>query len=526
MDFENLLARIRSGASVRSSELLPYLCLEKREERCHANLRLAGAYAETSNFEQARVFIIRAWVLSRFSEDILPLYIKIHLGLNDIDSIRGAYKRLGMIESSKGNVVGALKYFNQWQYAYASHQKLDKYQYDFDILERIEQMAKPWRFKKNVHAKPADGRKIRLAYLMFGMTHMNSVLVKINRMLARYHDKERFDVACFVPEPKSAVYGWPQARENIKLMAGYNCDVIVAPFSSSDLKRLQGVAQQIYDYKPDILITNAALAEFEHYFIASLRPAPLIIGLIQGPPPQFAAPTLDWCISWSKHPLIDAPCNCSLVHIGLDLPDRTAIRPYAKKALDIPEGSRILMSAGRYAKFQDHGFWKAISNILYRFPDLYYVAVGVSREELSFLNELLPLAVKERIKLLGWKEDCLSIFCLADVVIDTYPSGGGHVLIDAMALGIPFVSFENNYMKNFDQTDWSVADEFVDIPELIATRGDFKQFEAIISRLIEDKEYRRKMGNLCKEQIHRTMGNPGESVKRFEETLLKIIGQK
>jgi hypothetical protein len=523
MDFENILAGVRSGAPVKSSDVLPYLCLEKSEERCRANFRLAEAFAETNNFEQARVFITRAWILSRFSTDVLPLYIKIHSGLNDIDSIRGAYKRLGMVESSKGNVVGALKYFNQWQYAYASHQKLDKYQYDFDVLERIEQMSEPWRFREYSHSKPVGNIKIRLAYLMFGMTDLNSVIVKINCMFAKYHDKERFKVAFFVPDPKSSVNNSPQGRSNIKLLREYGCDVTTAPYSTNDLNRLLAVARQIYDFEPDVLITNVLLAYFEHYFIASLRPAPCVVGLLQGPPPQFAAPSLDWCISWSKHPLIDSPCDCSLVNLGLDLPDRSFVKPYSREDLELPQNSQVLMSAGRYVKFQERTYWEAILDILSRFPNLFYVAVGVSKEEVPFLDELVTNNMNNRIRLLGWREDCLNIMCLADVLIDTYPSGGGHVLIDAMSLGIPFVSFENNYLKEFDQTDWSVADEFVDIPELMVGRGDFDQFKNILSSLISDGIYREKMGKLCKEQIQLTMGNPDKGIRLIEDILVRVI---
>lgn len=527
-NFGKLIERIRTDDHVKSSELLPYLSLEHSEERCHANYRLAEAYLEIGNFRQAKVFIDRAWILSNFSVEILSLYIKIHSELNDIESIRNAYKRLGMVEASKGNIAKALKYFNLWQYTYAHHRKLDKYDYDFDILERVEQLAEPWQFKEYPRSEPLNSRKIRLAYLMYGMAQSNNVIVKINLMLAKYHDKNRFEIAFFVPEPFFLLYGlnWHQSRKNIKLLKGYNCDVIIAPSIASAEKRLLSVANQIYRYRPDILITNAMLAEMEHYFIASLRPAPLIVGLLQGPPQQFVSPIIDWGISWSKHPLIDSPCDSSLVHIGFDLPDRTSIKPYTKQALAIPDDSQILMSAGRHVKFQNRDFWKAILDILSRYPDLYYIAVGVSKEQVIFLDEISTSELSERIRLLGWREDCLSIFCLADIVIDTYPSGGGHVLIDAMALGIPFVSFENNYMQKFDQTDWSVADEFVSIPDLMINRGDFGQFKYAVSKLIDDKEYRSRMGGLCKERIHLSMSSPEKGVRTFEEHILKAIDKK
>jgi glycosyltransferase involved in cell wall biosynthesis len=526
MDFEGLLERIRSNEIVKPSELLPHLCLEERKERCHVNVRLAEAYSDIGNFRQARIFIQRSWMLSGFSPDILPLYINIHASLKDIDSIREAYKMQGMTEAARGNATNALRYFNQWQYAFVDHLRIDKYIYDFDILACIRRMAEPWRFREYVQEKPLSNRKIRLAYLMFGMLHSNSVLVKINCMLARYHDKERFDITFFVPDPKISIQKFEQAIETIDQLHGHHCDVILAPSSTNDLQRLRSLASKIFDYQPDILITSALLAEFEHYFIASLRPAPLIVGLIQGPPEQFAAPDMGWGISWSKHPLIDAPCDASLVHIGLDLPDRGSITPISKKELIIPDDVLIIMSGGRYVKFENLDFWKAVMDILSRHPDLYYVAVGVSREQLPFLDTLLTSDLSQRVMLLGWRKDVLNLFCLADVVIDTYPSGGGHVLIDAMALGIPIVSFENNYMRNFDQTDWSVADEFISIPELIVSRGDFEQFKNAVSRLIEDGGHRRRMGDLCKEQIRKKMGNPEKGVRDYEDVLTEIIKKK
>lgn len=522
MDFEDLLKRIREGSSISSSDLLPYLCLEDSEERCRINFKLAEAYSELGNFQQAKTFIGRSWILSKFSTDILPLYTKIHSALRDIESIREAYKRLGMIESSNGNIAEALEYFNLWQYAFADHEKIDKYEYDFDILERIQNMALPWRFEQYAPRGASGSREIRLAYLTFGMSHINSVLVKINRMFARYHDKSRFVVTFFVLETCRS----KQVAENIKLFENYNCDVKVARSGNNDLESLLTVGRQIYDYKADILITSALLAQFEHYFIACLRPSPIIVGLLQGPPPQFAAPCLDWSISWSKHPLIDSPCDCSLVKIGIDLPDMNSLSPYTKKDLNIPDDNQILLSAGRYVKFQDVDFWKAILDILCSFPKLYYVVAGVSKEQIPFLDNLLTPELVDRIKLLGWREDLLNILSLADVVIDTFPTGGGHVLIEAMALGIPFVSFQNNYMKKFDPTDWSVADEFVRAPELIVNRGDMQQFKSVLRKLIQDKVYRTEMGKLCKGQIDSSMGSPEKGVRKFESILLEIIERR
>jgi len=526
MDFKNLVSAIRKGRTPSSADFLPFLSTADRKKRGDINRELAEAFADAGNLVQAAVFVRRAWVLSDFSSAVLPIYLRIHAGLSDIDAIREAYKTLGMAAVERGDVAEALANFNQWHYAYANHLKVDRYTHDWDVLAGIRKMADPWRFGTYSQGGALNGRKIRLAYLVFGARHLNSVLVKINCMLARYHDRERFEVTFFIPDPKHLVYQSRHARQAIKQFQDYGARVFVPPAGFNLLKRLRAVASQIHETQPDMLITSAVLAEFEHYFIASLRPAPLIVGLIQGPPAQFAAPDLDWGISWSKHPLIDAPCNVSLVQIGLDLPTRETVTPYAKEDFQIPEQCRVIMSGGRFFKFENADFWKAVLGLLTKYADLHYVAFGVSRQQIPFLETLLTPDISSRVHLLGWREDSLRILTLADILVDTYPSGGGHILVDAMALGIPFVSFENNYMKNFDQTDWSVADEFVSIPELLVPRGDFGQFERTCAMLLDQDVYRCRMGKLCRELIHQSTGNPEAGVRRYEDVIMDILHKK
>ena len=525
INYQNILRRIRGGESVRPLELLPFLMAERRNERSRINADLARAYSEAGNFAQAKIFISRALNLSDFSKDLLDLYIEIHASLRDIESLRSIYKLLGLKACREGNINEALNCFNKWQYAYASHLKMDRFEADPEILRSVQALAEPIKFKHYYNGRRGNG-KLRIAYLIYGMTHHNSVLVKINRMFARYHDKQNFDVSFFIPDRRKLVLSMKEARQTVRYFMDNNCGVSIASHSISRLKRIKSIAKRIYDFQPDVLITSALLADFEHYFIASLRPAPVTIGLIQGPPDQFAAPDLDWAISWSKHPLIDAPCDCSLVKLGINLPERSLSRTANRSNFNINESCIVAMSVGRYVKFQDIGFWAAIIELLHSVDNLCYVVVGANREEIPVLNNLLHGEIESRIKLLGWRSDCLEIMQMADIIIDTYPSGGGHVLVDAMALGIPFVSFENDYMQKYDQTNWSVADEFTQITELIVPRSDFKQFNRLVSKLITDHEYRIDMGQLCKDSITTTMKDQESSVRDFEQIIREVISQK
>jgi len=78
-------------------------------------------------------------------------------------------------------------------------------------------------------------------------------------------------------------------------------------------------------------------------------------------------------------------------------------------------------------------------------------------------------------------------FALLSHIRPPSPSGGSVVLMDAMALGIPVVSFKNNYMKLFDQTDWSSAEEIIPIADLLLNRGDFTQMKSLLTKLITDQ---------------------------------------
>src|SRR6185295_1572834 len=325
MTLDALLSQIEKGEAVSPADLLPYLCLERKEQRANVNALLAAAYARsarTVDLEQAKIFIQRAWFLSGFSRQLLPLYVQVYSALDDIPGIRDAYKRVGMMMASEGHLAEAIFYFDQWHGAYWRFKNLDKYEFDFDIMEAMDRLAEPFRFSpRHVASIPAHG-KIRVAYLVKGMTELGSNLVRINLLYAQFHNRERVEPLFFAPEAESTILATAAGQENLELFQRHNCKLIMGPDVGANEERLLAVAQSIYDAGSDVLVTSAALASFEHYFIASLRPAPVLIGFVQGPPQQFSPPLLDWGIAWSKRPLMDSPVDCSPFTMEHYLPKR------------------------------------------------------------------------------------------------------------------------------------------------------------------------------------------------------------
>ena len=527
MSLETILSRIASGGAVSQSEILPYLSAESREERANVNRLLADACMRSGGQSQLRhgkTFIRRAWLLSRFSAELLPLYEQIHAALGDVQGIRDAYKRLGMTMAARGAATEAIRYFNLWQYAYQRFERLDRFEYDIDILDCVDRLAAPDRLSRRMRPGVLTDGKIRVAYLAAGATEVGSPIMKVIELLAKHHDRERFEPVVFVPETGRMLETTPAGREHLDVFRRAGCELIVAPDVRPAHARLVALGRLIYDAQPDVLITSAALATFDHAFIAALRPAPLTIGLIQGPPQQFAPLTLDWGISLTRHPILDCPVDCALAHLEFELPSRRDVSAQDRSTLDVPGDAVVLLSGGRHVKFQSREFWQAIAGVLRNHPRAYYVAMGVEEAQVPFLSSVFPADIRSRLRCLGWRgQDYLRLLAMADIVIDTFPSGGGSILFDAMALGLPIVSFKNDYLKEYDQVDWSPAEEFIHVPDLLLERGDFDGMRRLVSRLIQDQPCRVEAGLRCQEDFGRSRRDPMRALRKYEAICLRVI---
>ena len=157
-------------------------------------------------------------------------------------------------------------------------------------------------------------------------------------------------------------------------------------------------------------------------------------------------------------------------------------------------------------------------------PEAVYVAIGLSELPQASLA-CLPGDLSARVRLVAWRDDYLRVLGLADVVLDTYPSGGGVVLLDAMALGIPVVSMANDYLHEFDQTDWGLGTEFVTISDLVAPRHNLVRQAEIVDRLLEDPTYRDRLGRECETLVRAQRGSPARMISRWEQVLVEVIGR-
>ncbi len=529
-EFKTILKKIRKGEAVDDSRLTPFLFLESKNDRWQINLQLADAYYysherrhEEQNLRRAKAYIERAWLLSRYSPEVLPHFIKINRALKDIAALKEALKRAGVEHATRGNYDEALALFDRWLYANAEFTSIDIHSYDPDIIACVERMTALHRFESQKRPQSHRGEKIRLAYLMQGLTQANSVLIKIDQMFAQHHDKSRFEIAYFAIDNESAIAASPDAQAAIRNIGRHGCELFVAPNEGTLYEQLLSVGTQIYSYKPDILITSGALATFKNYLVTCLKPAPVIISFHQGPSPQFSWHTFDHSISWFQTNLPDCPVDCSHVPLEFEWPERASILPVSRADLNIPAIATVMISGGRWPKFQDPNFWRTMIELLREQANLYWIIIGFSEDQIPFAKELLKPNVRSKIRFEGWRSDYLELLTTADLLVDSYPVGGGIFLMEAMSLGIPVLSFRHDYINVFSNNDCSGGDEIVGVPELLIKRGDFDQLKNLISTLVSDKEYRRQLGERCYEWVHQTRAEPARMVRRCEQIYEKVL---
>ena len=196
---------------------LPYCACEGRDSapksmRCwRCLLQKSGAASDS----QARVFARVLWLLTLLAPNV-ALYTDI-LPRSVIQERSRCLTSAPDSTRPDGAVAAAIRpTYRIGSTRNLTFERLDRFDYDFDILACVDQLATA-RQPKPAFETPAsvDGR-VRLAYLLRGVTELNSVLMKHAHGFAELHDRSRFEVAFFVPEQSRQVAASPQGVKHLQ----------------------------------------------------------------------------------------------------------------------------------------------------------------------------------------------------------------------------------------------------------------------------------------------------------------------
>ena len=167
-----------------------------------------------------------------------------------------------------------------------------------------------------------------------------------------------------------------------------------------------------------------------------------------------------------------------------------------------------------------------ISALLSQLTDLYFVVLGINEDQVPFLGEIVTPEARRKIRFKPWGQDYLAYLAAADLVVDSYPMGGGVLLMEAMSLSLPVLSFHHDYVAYYRNDDCSGGEEIVGIEELLIERGNFDELKDRIAGLVRDPDRRRKLGEQCQRLMQENHGKPSRMVQRCESIYERVFRER
>lgn len=180
-----------------------------------------------------------------------------------------------------------------------------------------------------------------------------------------------------------------------------------------------------------------------------------------------------------------------------------------KKELGIKGGEKIILFVHRLSNRKGAHFLPQIFRGI-KAGELKMIIIGDGPEREALEKELSAEIKEKKVLFLGWipNKDLLKYYVLADLfIMPSEEEGFPRVLIEAMAVGLPFVAFDIGGVKEI------VPPSFLNS---VSSAGDIKQFIAIANRSLllgsdETKEWKKT----AKEWVKRF--DTGKVVKIFLE---------
>jgi glycosyltransferase involved in cell wall biosynthesis len=194
---------------------------------------------------------------------------------------------------------------------------------------------------------------------------------------------------------------------------------------------------------------------------------------------------------------IEAERN-ALLPIILSPFNRTLSRAEAKQQIGIPENSVVIFSIARKEKYRtidgiNISFAEAHIPILERYDQAVLLVIGPDN------SEDWSAAIQRtqgRIRVLEEREDSAVFYQAADIYVDSFPILSNTSLLEAGSYGVPLVSYfpYSNTCEIFGADMPGLTGNFIRVQ-------DIEEYTAVLSRLVEDEEFRLSLGEATRRKI-------------------------
>jgi len=250
----------------------------------------------------------------------------------------------------------------------------------------------------------------------------------------------------------------------------------------------------------DILIYTDIGMDPLTYFLAFSRLAPVQC-VTNGHPDTTGIPNIDYFISSAPLEPADAANHYSeklaALEDSLVYYRRPAAPPVlrSRTAFDLPESSTLYLCPQSLFKFHpemDAAFAEILEKdddailAIFEGPEPEWSRLLLQRWRKVMGGNIKKVQVIKRQSF----NDFLNILSLADVVLDTWPFGGGNTSYQCFALGVPIVTLPGRFARG--RSTLALYNR-MEIPDLIA--GDWSEYVSLALRLGREPRWRQKMSD-------------------------------
>jgi hypothetical protein len=179
-------------------------------------------------------------------------------------------------------------------------------------------------------------------------------------------------------------------------------------------------------------------------------------------------------------------------------------RPQAKKHLGLPEDAIVLLSVGyayKYTPMNGPGFAETMASVLERHERAVLLVIG-AREEGMWTEAMR--STQGRMRLLGEQFDTDAFHQAADVYVDSFPFCSETAFLEAAVYGAALVSHCQHPPRAEILCTSTPA-----LPDAVFRTTNLAQFQALLSRLIEDEAFRRSRGEDARQAVLETHSGDG-----------------
>ena len=181
--------------------------------------------------------------------------------------------------------------------------------------------------------------------------------------------------------------------------------------------------------------------------------------------------------------------------VGINI---SKIREYNKdkeimrKELEIPQDSFLMASVGELNNNKNHSVILDAMSIV-NDDNIHYMIAGEGENKSLLEKKSIELGIKDRVHLLGYRNDINDLYHCADVCV--FPSireGLPIAPLEAMAVGLPLICSDNRGLRNIIKSSHN---------GMVCKYYDSNEFAKAIKYLADDKTNRKKMGEINAEMV-------------------------